>query len=175
MVAGCPKCNSRYRVDVEKIGSEGAKLRCTKCSAVFLVRAPQAATEPPAPAPDPAPPSGQKIDSKRTVLVADPEESRYRLVIELDLDRTAAEHWGRSVERALGERNLEYAQKRKSGRLRALQIISVASGTGELYKRHLLAKGQREGQFKLVALQYATDCTFDFTSVSPTHASLDSP
>ena len=106
-------------------------------------------------------------------MLADPEESRYRLVIELDLDRTAAEHWGRSVERALGERNLEYAQKRKSGRLRALQIISVASGTGELYKRHMLAKGQKEGQFKLVALQYATDCTFDFTSGSPTHASLD--
>ncbi len=114
---------------------------------------------------------GQSTDF--LLMLADPEESRYRLVIELDLDRTAAEHWGRSVERALGERNLEYAQKRKSGRLRALQIISVASGTGELYKRHMLAKGQREGQFKLVALQYATDCTFDFTSGSPTHASLD--
>ncbi len=114
---------------------------------------------------------GQSTDF--LLMLADPEESRYRLVIELDLDRTAAEQWGRSVERALGERNLEYAQKRKSGRLRALQIISVASGTGELYKRHMLAKGQREGQFKLVALQYATDCTFDFTRASPTHASLD--
>ena len=109
------------------------------------------------------------------LMLADPEESRYRLVIELDLDRTAAERWGRTVEGALGERNLEDAEKRKSGRLRPLQLIPVPAGTGELYKRHMLAKGQREGQFKLVALQYAADCTFDFTRVSTTHASLDSP
>ena len=107
------------------------------------------------------------------LMLADPEESCYRLVIELDLDRTAADQWGRSVERALGEQNLEYAQKRKSGRLRALQIIPVVTGTGELYKRHMLAKGQREGQFKLVALQYAADCTFDFTRASPTQTSVD--
>ena len=116
---------------------------------------------------------GQSADF--LLMFADPEESRYRLVIELDLDRTAADQWGRTVERALGERNLEYAQKRKSGRLRPLQIIPVANGTGELYKRHMLAKGQREGQFKLVALQYASDCTFDFTRASPARASLDSP
>ncbi|MCA9503325.1 MAG: zinc-ribbon domain-containing protein [Myxococcales bacterium] len=41
MIAGCPKCSARYRVDAEKIGPNGAKLRCTKCSAVFLVRAPR--------------------------------------------------------------------------------------------------------------------------------------
>ena len=107
------------------------------------------------------------------LMLADPEESCYRLVIELDLDRTAADQWGRSVERALGERNFEYAQKRKSGRLRALQITPVVTGTGEIYKRHMLAKGQREGQFKLVALQYAADCTFDFTRASSTQTSVD--
>ena len=42
MIAGCPKCSARYRVDLEQIGEHGAKLRCTKCSAVFLVRAPRA-------------------------------------------------------------------------------------------------------------------------------------
>jgi predicted Zn finger-like uncharacterized protein len=41
MIAGCPKCSARYRVDLDQIGTDGAKLRCTKCSAVFLVRAPQ--------------------------------------------------------------------------------------------------------------------------------------
>ena len=114
---------------------------------------------------------GQSTDF--LLMLADPEESRYRLVIELDLDRTAAEQWGRTVERVLGEQNLEYAQKRKSGRLRPLKVIPVAPGTREIYKRHMLAKGQREGQFKLVALQYATECTFDFTRESSTHASLD--
>ena len=56
MIAGCPKCSARYRVDAERIGPDGAKLRCTKCSAIFLVRAPQAKPEaapvaPVAPAP----------------------------------------------------------------------------------------------------------------------------
>ena len=45
MVAGCPKCGARYRVDADRIGPDGAKLRCTKCSAVFLVRAPRVAAE----------------------------------------------------------------------------------------------------------------------------------
>lgn len=47
MIAGCPKCSARYRVDADRIGPDGAKLRCAKCSAVFLVRAPK--TEEPAP------------------------------------------------------------------------------------------------------------------------------
>jgi hypothetical protein len=108
---------------------------------------------------------GQSTDF--LLMLADPEERCYRLMIQLDLDRTAADLWSSSVERALGERNLEYAEKRKSGRLRGLQIIPVASGTGELYKRHMVSRGQREGQFKFVALQYANDCTFDFTPASP--------
>lgn len=43
MIAVCPKCSARYRVEPARIGPEGAKLRCTKCSALFLVRVPGAA------------------------------------------------------------------------------------------------------------------------------------
>jgi predicted Zn finger-like uncharacterized protein len=42
MIAGCPKCGARYRVDREKLGSAGVRLRCAKCEAVFRVRAPEA-------------------------------------------------------------------------------------------------------------------------------------
>jgi predicted Zn finger-like uncharacterized protein len=99
MVAGCPKCSARYRVDPERIGPEGAKLRCTKCSAVFLVRAPQAAAPAPVQAPVPvqtrvaaapvavAPPSEDdssvsppeptpEYDSAKLVIIADPDEER---------------------------------------------------------------------------------------------------
>ena len=31
------------------------------------------------------------------------------------------------------------------------------------HKRHCLQHGQREGQFKLIALQYQSDCAFPFT------------
>ena len=82
MIAGCPKCGARYRVDEGRIGSGGAKLRCAKCQAVFRVRAPEAGAESaPAPAeavkPSAAPaapaPSEQQTDPARLVLVADPE------------------------------------------------------------------------------------------------------
>ncbi|MEZ4333495.1 MAG: zinc-ribbon domain-containing protein [Myxococcota bacterium] len=40
MIAVCPKCSARYRVDTTRVGPDGAKLRCSKCSALFLVRVP---------------------------------------------------------------------------------------------------------------------------------------
>jgi predicted Zn finger-like uncharacterized protein len=103
MVAGCPKCSTRYRVDAEQIGPNGAKLRCTKCSAVFLVRAPRAESvmpeapielAPPEPEfhsdPDPHPdpePEGE-VDSARLVLIADPDEERGKSTAE------AVRGWG---------------------------------------------------------------------------------
>jgi predicted Zn finger-like uncharacterized protein len=99
MVAGCPKCSARYRVDAEQIGPNGAKLRCTKCSAVFLVRAPRAESvmpeapiELPTPEPeihsDPNPEPEGEVDSARLVLVADPDEARGKLTAE------AVRGWG---------------------------------------------------------------------------------
>ncbi len=82
MVAGCPKCNARYRVAADRIGPEGAKLRCTKCSAVFLVRAPRAETAKPSePVSAPAQPEASREaprseDPARLVLVADADEAR---------------------------------------------------------------------------------------------------
>ena len=65
MIAACPNCSARYRVDSEKIGPDGARLRCAKCEAVFRVRVPEApaapvaAVEPPRAAapPEPAAPT----------------------------------------------------------------------------------------------------------------------
>ena len=37
MIAGCPKCSARYRIDAGKLGPDGARLRCTQCEAVFRV------------------------------------------------------------------------------------------------------------------------------------------
>jgi predicted Zn finger-like uncharacterized protein len=88
MVAGCPKCNARYRVNAERIGPDGAKLRCTKCSAVFLVRTPQGLPEPPPAAPDPSPIPDPDIDPQRLVLVADPDEARGKSTA------NAIEGWG---------------------------------------------------------------------------------
>ena len=48
MVASCPQCKARYRVDETRIGEDGVRLKCAKCEAVFRVRAPAAAATPPA-------------------------------------------------------------------------------------------------------------------------------
>jgi predicted Zn finger-like uncharacterized protein len=37
MIAGCPKCAARYRIDPAKLRPEGARLRCSRCETVFRV------------------------------------------------------------------------------------------------------------------------------------------
>jgi predicted Zn finger-like uncharacterized protein len=94
MIAACPKCSARYRVEKGKLRPEGARLRCSRCEAVFRVRPPEAeavpaARAPAAPQPGPAlaapvhasseatpvptaPTSEEGHDRSRLVLVADP-------------------------------------------------------------------------------------------------------
>ncbi|MCP4039576.1 MAG: hypothetical protein GY733_21715 [bacterium] len=103
MIAACPKCTARYRVDESRIGAGGAKLKCAKCQALFRVLAPpQTAPEPapettapettapettapkttapkttapgpPAVAPPPSASDGAVVDRERLVVVADPD------------------------------------------------------------------------------------------------------
>ncbi len=96
MIAACPKCQAKYRVDADRLSPEGARLRCAKCQAVFRVRAPAAPQPAPAAAPvQPAPtvsapPQPQapvaspaaapppaeadvEIDRDRMIVVADPD------------------------------------------------------------------------------------------------------
>jgi predicted Zn finger-like uncharacterized protein len=91
MIAACPKCGARYRIDRQRIRPDGVRLRCSRCEAVFRVRAPGAseatvetalpargaaggAAEPRPPAPGPAPPQ----DRSRLVVIADPEPERAK-------------------------------------------------------------------------------------------------
>ena len=103
------------------------------------------------------------VTSEFFLMLADANREVYRLVVEC---ARPTETWRsrtlESVERRLGELNMEYATKRASGRLQHLEILPVRPGTGEAYKRHCVQTGQREGQFKLIALQYQSDCNFPF-------------
>jgi predicted Zn finger-like uncharacterized protein len=114
MIAGCPKCRARYRVDADRIGPDGGKLRCTRCSVVFLVRVPRTATATPAPdaktaassnppaltseheSAAPQPGIGESLhrfDRARLVLLADADEARGKQTAE------AIESWGLQVQR----------------------------------------------------------------------------
>ena len=41
MIAACPRCAARYRIEREKLRPEGVRLRCARCEAVFRVRPPR--------------------------------------------------------------------------------------------------------------------------------------
>ena len=103
------------------------------------------------------------LSSEFFLMLADTHHGVYRLVVECS---SPTDKWRRNalvaIERRLGELNVEYAAKRASGRLQHLELLPVRPGTGEAYKRHCLQQGQREGQFKLIALQYQSDCSFAF-------------
>jgi predicted Zn finger-like uncharacterized protein len=95
MVAACPTCGARYRIDATKLRPEGARLRCSRCETVFRVRSPEPEPEPEAevvsaaaaPAPRasrPAPPRSQEApearSSERLVLVAHGEPDSGKAV-----------------------------------------------------------------------------------------------
>ena len=63
MIAACPKCQTRYRVEPGKLGADGARLRCSQCGAVFRVRLP--AASPPV---DPVTPGARALASDAAVL-----------------------------------------------------------------------------------------------------------
>ena len=78
MIAACPRCSARYRVDRERIGPEGARLRCARCEAVFRVRVPSAdassvaqSAEAGSVAQPAEPRSAPAVDRGRLVVVAD--------------------------------------------------------------------------------------------------------
>jgi len=97
------------------------------------------------------------------VMLADAQQSRYRLFIEWpDAAPRQVDSLRDAVERELYAQNIEYAQKRESGRLQRLEAATLGAATGHAYKRHYVERGQREIQFKIVALQPADSCSFPF-------------
>lgn len=114
---------------------------------------------------------GQVLDSMRELepehhaafylMLADEAASRYRLYLEPE-GTCDADALAEALDRALASRNIEYRDKRASGRLLAPVVTPLRPGAGDAYKQHALARGQREGQFKYLALQYRRECAFDF-------------
>lgn len=95
------------------------------------------------------------------LLLADEAASCYRLYLESE-DKYDANALAEALDRALASRNIEYRDKRASGRLHPPVVTRLRHGAGDAYKQHALAHGQREGQFKYLALQYRRECEFDF-------------
>lgn len=100
------------------------------------------------------------------MMLADEAARAYRLYVEPDAGPgPSAQRLAQSVDAKLKEINLEYASKRESGRLEALAAAWLAPDAGEAYKQFCVRQGQREGQFKTVALAYRKGFAFDLEAL----------
>ncbi len=97
------------------------------------------------------------------MMLADNVHSNYELFIETpenyDPPLEAIRDY---IETCLCKLNIEYQSKLASGRLKPLSLHHIKSGTRESFKKFYIEKGQKESQFKIVALQYKDELEFDF-------------
>ncbi len=101
------------------------------------------------------------LDCEFYVMLANVQTATYTLYLE----RTAVpDSFGPQVDEQLARLNVEYRAKRESGRLQPLRVNLLRAGTMEAYRRHCVAQGQRDEQFKLIRLQYTHHCSFDFSA-----------
>jgi len=96
------------------------------------------------------------------MMLADEDARCYRLYVEADpgpaLDANAL---AQATDARLAALNLEYQAKRESERLAPIEARWLGADTGEVYKQHCVRQGQREGQFKMVSLDYRRKFLFD--------------
>lgn len=95
------------------------------------------------------------------IMLADQQRFGYTLYIEIANIRLPT-NFPKMFDHVLSELNIEYVSKMKSGRLKPLQVKQLKEGTYEFFKSHCIRSGQREGQFKLIKLQYHQDVSFPF-------------
>ena len=103
---------------------------------------------------------GQAEDATRVEvwqyrLIPDVDLCRYDLLVEpaeAGLDDIGAETFARAFDEGLGRVNVEYAAKRRTGRLGAPRLAVMRPGWAERQCRTEFAQGRREGQHKWRAL-----------------------
>lgn len=105
----------------------------------------------------------QSIAVRFQQWVADEEGTQYRVYLESEeAQLSRADDYARVLEQALCDLNMEYQQKRASGRLKPVEVKLLSKDTGEEFKQFNLSKGQREGQYKALTLIYLEDTEFAF-------------
>ena len=107
------------------------------------------------------------------VVVADESAAGYRAYVEPASGTSVREALGHAIDERLAALNIEYASKRKSGRLAPLQCLELAPGTADAYREACVRAGQRDGQLKPPALAYARQLVLDLEAhvLTPDRAS----
>lgn len=100
------------------------------------------------------------------IVLADQESAGYTLFVEAQCPgHGIGPDLPNDVDSRLRSSNIEYDGKRGSGRLAPLKVRWLQSGAGDEYRRNRVANGQRDAQFKYLHLQYAHECSFDFSAL----------
>jgi hypothetical protein len=99
--------------------------------------------------------------SRFVMMLADERACRYHLYVEPESGAVDAARLAQDTDDRLCRLNIEYQAKRESARLGPVAATSLRAGTGDAYKQHCVQGGQREGQFKVVALDYRGRFGFD--------------
>ena len=101
------------------------------------------------------------------IVLADQESAGYTLFVEAKCPgHGIGPDLENDVDSRLRSSNIEYDGKRGSGRLAPLKVRWLQSGAGDEYRRNRVANGQRDAQFKYLHLQYAHECSFDFSALA---------
>lgn len=90
MIIECDACQAKFKLDDSKIGPRGAKVKCTKCANVFVVKPPsaeEAAVETPAPIPAPPTPKPQQEEA----VAPPPQVEEQGGGFDLDFDTSGLE------------------------------------------------------------------------------------
>jgi sterol desaturase/sphingolipid hydroxylase (fatty acid hydroxylase superfamily) len=96
------------------------------------------------------------------MMLADEDARCYRLYVEADPGvAVGATALGQATDARLAALNVEYQAKRESERLAPIEAHWLRANTGEAYRQHCVRRGQREGQFKMVSLDYRRKFSFD--------------
>jgi hypothetical protein len=96
------------------------------------------------------------------MMLANEYTRTYHLFVETDAGlRPAAADMAARIDTTLARLNIEYQSKRESRRLEPVEAHWLRAGTGDAYRRFCVEQGQREGQFKPIALAYRRDFKFD--------------
>ncbi len=100
-------------------------------------------------------------------VLADVAQSRYVGFVEWHLQpESDKSELALRMDQALRMRNIEYDEKRASGRLQQFELRYLPEGSFAEIKRQAVASGQKEGQFKMVMLQYMESYKWDLSKAN---------
>ncbi len=146
MIAECPKCHTRYKIDENRVPAAGVKVRCKKCDSVIAIRRPSSQQptidlERPYEGmarPTATPPVQKDVPPPPTVE----RPPRLELPKKAEAERKAVEE---SVERKVHLSEAELSEEDKKWHARARRLAKALASDLVLYNTARVEQGLKDG------------------------------